>query len=181
MKNFKHLLFFAAIMAVASITFVACGSKEISRAEQAVRELEAAKSMDEVDAIEHKYDDLTEEDFTESQIARVRKVYESFYYGEGSPEPEVEAVTVATEPVVDGCMYDTWDSTAYEAVEAYPYEYVDGYDYSARAEAAVRAIEAATTLDELVAIEQEYPDLSMDDFTPEQQARIMKAAQKFGL
>ena len=100
----------------------------------------------------------------------------------------VEAVTVATD-VVDSPYY-TWDSVYYETVEVgypevydyeYDDEYVDGYNYSARAEAAVRAIEAASSLDEIVAIEQEYSDLSMDDFLPEQQARIMKAAQKFGL
>ena len=72
MKNFKHLLFFAAIMAVASITFVACGSKEISRAEQAVRAVEAAKSYDELVAIDKEYSDLTPDDFTPEQHERMQ-------------------------------------------------------------------------------------------------------------
>ena len=72
MKHFKHLLFFAAIMAVASITFVACGSKEISRAEQAVRAVEAAKSYDELVAIDKEYSDLTPDDFTPEQQERMQ-------------------------------------------------------------------------------------------------------------
>ena len=73
MKHFKHLLFFAAIMAVASITFVACGSKEISRAEQAVRAVEAAKSYDELVAIDKEYSDLTEDDFSAEQKERIER------------------------------------------------------------------------------------------------------------
>ena len=78
----------------------------------------------------------------------------------------------------DENYYGGYDTASYYGnyYEAEPVE-----EYVSRAEEAVRAIEAASSVEEIMAIEQEYPDLSIDDFTSEQQARIMKAAEKFGL
>lgn len=45
-----------------------------------------------------------------------------------------------------------------------------------RAEQAVRAVEAATSWEEFMAIDKEYDDLTVDDFTPEQKARVQAAA-----
>ena len=68
----KKTFFYALLFAAASMTFVACGSKEISRAEQAVRAVEAAKSYDELMAIDKEYSDLTPDDFTPEQQERMQ-------------------------------------------------------------------------------------------------------------
>ncbi|MBR6118143.1 MAG: hypothetical protein IKQ11_04730 [Paludibacteraceae bacterium] len=95
----KKVLFFAAVLAVASMTFVACGKKENKEAEQECNE-------------------------------------------------------------------------ATEQVEAAPAADVD------RAEAATQAIEAAASMEEVMAVAMEYQDLSDEDFTPEQQARMQAAVAK---
>ena len=68
----KKVLFFAAVMAVAAMTFVSCGkkeeNKEVSRAEQAVLAIEAATTMDEVMAVVADFSDVKDEDFTEDQL-----------------------------------------------------------------------------------------------------------------
>lgn len=69
----KKTFFYALLFAAASMTFVACGSKEISRAEQAVRAVEAAKSYDEIMAIDKEYSDLTEDDFSAEQKERIER------------------------------------------------------------------------------------------------------------
>lgn len=69
----KKTFFYALLFAAVSMTFVACGSKEISRAEQAVRAVEAAKSYDEIMAIDKEYSDLTEDDFSAEQKERIEK------------------------------------------------------------------------------------------------------------
>ena len=90
----KKVLFFAAVLAVASMTFVACGKKEnkenketeateqaapaCNRAEEAVRAIEAATSLQEFYAIASQYEDLDEKDFTAEQAARVEAVYQKF-------------------------------------------------------------------------------------------------------
>ena len=68
----KKTFFYALLFAAVSMTFVACGSKEISRAEQAVRAVEAAKSYDELVAIDKEYSDLTPDDFTPEQQERMQ-------------------------------------------------------------------------------------------------------------
>jgi hypothetical protein len=100
----KKVLFFAAVLAVASMTFVACGKKEnkeaeqeateqieapevdeedaapaapaadVDRAEAAVRALEAAQTAEECYAIEQEYSDVKAEDFTPEQMARIAAV-----------------------------------------------------------------------------------------------------------
>ena len=110
----KKVLFFAAVLAVASMTFVACGKKENKEAEGQNTEC-AAQDAQEVG------------------------------------EDAADFVEPAAAPAVD------------------------------RAEAAVRAIEAANSLEEVMAIEAEYDDLTIDDFTPEQQDRMMQVAAKFGM
>lgn len=45
-----------------------------------------------------------------------------------------------------------------------------------RVEQAVRAVEAATSWEEFMAIDKEYDDLTVDDFTPEQKARVQAVA-----
>ena len=69
----KKTFFYALLFAAASMTFVACSSKEISRAEQAVRAVEAAKSYDEIMAIDKEYSDLTEDDFSAEQKERIER------------------------------------------------------------------------------------------------------------
>ena len=68
----KKTFFYALLFAAVSMTFVACGRKEISRAEQAVRAVEAAKSYDELVAIDKEYSDLTPDDFTPEQQERMQ-------------------------------------------------------------------------------------------------------------
>lgn len=89
----KKVLFFAAVLAVASMTFVACGKKEnkeaeqecneateqveaapaaVDRAEAATQAIEAAASMEEVMAVAMEYQDLSDEDFTPEQQARMQ-------------------------------------------------------------------------------------------------------------
>lgn len=93
----RQFLLFTMLLAAASMTFVACAKNEknetqeaepttteqvtepvaepeISRAEQAVRAVEAATSWEEFMAIDKEYDDLTVDDFTPEQKARVQAV-----------------------------------------------------------------------------------------------------------
>ena len=97
----RQFLLFTMLLAAASMTFVACAKNEknetqeaepttteqvteqvtepvaepeISRVEQAVRAVEAATSWEEFMAIDKEYDDLTVDDFTPEQKARVQAV-----------------------------------------------------------------------------------------------------------
>ena len=94
----KKVLFFAAVLAVASMTFVACGKKEnkeaekenkeavdeqkeLSRAEQATRAIEAASSVEEIYNIAAEYQDLTDDDFTPAQQERIEKKWQELLAG----------------------------------------------------------------------------------------------------
>ena len=87
----KKVLFFAAVLAVASMTFVACGKKENKENKETEQEgveqneefageeaIEAATSLQEFYAIASQYEDLDEKDFTAEQAARVEAVYQKF-------------------------------------------------------------------------------------------------------
>ena len=137
-------------------------SKSISRAEQCVREVEAATSAADLDAIEAKYDDLRYNDFTQEQRERINRVMDKFpTYGKEEAveaEPAYEEDTLYAEPA--------------EEDDYYYGGYVD------RAEAATQAIEAATSMEEVMAVAVEYQDLTDDDFTAEQQARMQRAVSR---
>ena len=72
----KKTFFYALLFAAASMTFVGC-KKEVSRAEQAVRAVEAAKSFSEIEEIDKEYSDLKPEDFTPEQQERIEKAIEN--------------------------------------------------------------------------------------------------------
>ena len=122
----KKVLFFAAVLAVASMTFVACGKKE------------------------NKENKETEQEGVEQNEE---------FAGE-----EANEATYAAEP-------ENFEAEEAEEFEA-PAADVD------RAEAATRAIEAATSMEEVMAVAIEYQDLTDDDFTPAQQARMQAAVAK---
>ena len=132
-----------------------------SRAEICVRQYEAAKTEADLDALDEKYYDMDLNDFTPEQLARLQKVMDKFpTYGkeEVQTEPAYEEETPYAEPAVEEDYY-------YDA-------YVD------RAEAATQAIEAATSMEEVMAVAVEYQDLTDDDFTAEQQARMQRAVSR---
>ena len=115
----KKVLFFAAILAVASMTFVACGNKQENKeGEKTEQKAEGAK------------EEGAKEEGNDAKCAKEEKCEK-----------------------VECCKID-------------------------RVEEAVRAVEAATTIEEIIAIEQEYSDLTDESFTEEQQARIEKAFER---
>jgi len=115
-----------------------------------------------LNAIEAKYDDLRYDDFTPEQRKRIERVMDKFpTYGKEEAveaEPAYEEETPYAEPAVEEDYY-------YDA-------YID------RAEAATQAIEAATSMEEVMAVAVEYQDLTDDDFTAEQQARMQRAVSR---
>ena len=152
----KKVLFFAAILAVASMTFVACGNKQenkegekaeqkaegakednkdatcekkecckVDRAEQAVRDLEAATTMEEIMAIEQKYEDLNNDSFTEEQQERIEKAVKKIMYGDYSAaKEEVEEEDEFGYDDLDEQAMDDYDK-AYKAAKK---DYDKAYD-----------------------------------------------------
>ena len=156
------LVFIVSFVVVSVLLDKDDSSISISRAEQCVREVEAATCATDLNAIEAKYDDLRYDDFTQEQRERINRVMDKFpTYGKKEAveaEPAYEEASPYAEPAVEEDYY-------YDA-------YID------RAEAATQAIEAATSMEEVMAVTVEYQDLTDDDFTAEQQARMQRAVSR---
>jgi hypothetical protein len=100
----KKVFFYAVLFAAASMTFVACGKKEnkeaegektercegkeaegetkecckAARAEKFLSALEAAQSLEEVEALGNEYADLADYEFSEEQQARMAAAVAKF-------------------------------------------------------------------------------------------------------
>lgn len=68
-------------------------SESISRAEQCVREVEAATCATDLNAIEAKYDDLRYDDFTQEQQKRIDRVVNKYFKQEKESEPDEAPVS----------------------------------------------------------------------------------------
>lgn len=143
----KKVLFFAAVLAVASMTFVACGKKEskeaqgenteqLSRAEQATRAIEAATSMEDIYNVAAEYSDLNDDDFSEEQQARIEKAYQDIQKAANKVAPTYDDE--------DDDLYDDYDDVYQQAKDEYDKAYKDAEaEYKKAYKAAEAEINAA--------------------------------------
>lgn len=154
----KKLLFCAAMVAAMSMAFVACGgSKKEDPKEQLVQKIEkicADHDVNAFNALEEEMMKYSEEDFTEKQLERIEKAYNSYRMKEWESMYPLEE---------EG---EEADVVSFNEDEYLKEQLVQKFE----------KICADRDIDALEAFAEEMSQYTEEDFTDEQKERIEKAA-----